>query len=361
MMAAAFTGLLAYRTDNNLVFVVFSCLLGFLLVGRFAPWVMEKPVRLSRDVPQDIFAGRPVSIGLTARTTRGWLSSFAVTVHDLIDVPAFRIGPPPFFSRIPPRTEIEARYTLRFRRRGRYRGEAFDIECGFPFGLFSRRQRGHDPQEFIILPKPRSLKRHILPTESGMPAAGLDATPWLGEEEEFKCLRAYQPGDPLKQIHWKTTARHRKLMIRVMDNLEHRRVTVLLDTRSVPGRFRLRRSVSLERGVRVAASLAADLEKRGYGVRLGAFAPSLVLTPFGQGADHLRGILRLLAVLEPTPEGGPGELVREAFARAGHGHHYIVLLLSPSHAEEVRENTGGRGALSFRAFDVSHPGLPRVV
>ncbi|MHC5037199.1 MAG: DUF58 domain-containing protein [Planctomycetota bacterium] len=361
MTLTAGIGAIAYWKNNNMVFALFSCLVAFLVVSRFTPWLTARKLTMGRTMPEIIFASRPVTFFVTVTNGNQRLSAWGITVNDLIDVAAFRREAPPFFPRIPPQSSRQAPLTLRFRRRGRYRAETYEIECGFPFGFFSRLRHGRDPAEFIVLPKPRPMRRQLLPRESGTPVCGLDVAPWLGEEEEFKCLRPYQAGDPMKKIHWKTSARAGELIVRVMENKEHRRVTVLVDTQPEPSTRRLRRRVALERGVRVAASLAADLERRGYAYRFAVFAPEMVLTPFGRGNQHLLSTLELLAVLESTPDESPEALLREAVEEAGPRHHFILLLLSPRHVKPVKAFLGGETFESLHAFDVSKPGLPRIL
>jgi uncharacterized protein (DUF58 family) len=361
MASSAGVGAIAYQTGNNLVFAVFSLLLGVLLFSRILPWATTRRIRIVRAMPEDIFAGMPVNFAVLLINHGRWLSAFGITVRDLIDVPAFRLGPPAFFTAVGPRASAEAPFEVRFRRRGRYRTETWEIECGFPFGLFTRRVRGRDPAEFIVLPKPRPLKQRIVLRETGTPLCGMELSPRRGEEEEFRALRPYQAGDPLKKIHWKTSARAGELLVRVMENQEQHRVTVLLDSFPDPKKRRFRRAVSLERGVRVAASVAADLEKRGFEYRIGYANDEFTLTPFGRGPQHLRAILERLALLEPSPDVGPAQLVREAVSRTGSQHHLIVLLLSPDRARDLREALSRPALRYVSAYDVSRPSLPQVI
>jgi uncharacterized protein (DUF58 family) len=353
-------GLLAFRTGNNLFYALFSLFLGAAALSRFHPWASTRAIRVAREFPEDLFAGRPAPLRVAASNGSRFWTAWAVTVRDLLDVPAFREDPHPFFPRIPPGGSAQAVHTVRFRRRGRYRATAFEVLSSFPFGFFGRRVRGAAETAFTVFPRPRPVPRSLLPPEADEAAWGPQPSPARGDEDEFKELREYRTGDPPRKIHWKTSARVNALMIREMETARRSRVTVLLDTSSGTGRGRLRRRIGLERGVRVAASLAIDLERRGFTYRFGAFAPDLLLSPFGRGAAHLRGVLGTLSDLGPTPSRGPGELVREAALRCGPGTRFVVLLLGEDRKAEVREaGAGAPGGL--QAFDVSRPGLPRVV
>jgi len=355
-------GLLAFRTGNNLFYALFSLFLSALLLSGAQPWLCLRALYVTRSFPDEIWAGRPAGVRVSASNRSRWWSAWSVTVLDLLDVPLFREGPHPFFPRIPPEGAAEAVHTVRFRRRGRYRAAAFEIASAFPFGFFARRACGARETEFFVFPRPRTLPRTLLPPETDESAWGSRASPARGEEDEFRELREYRPGDPPRKIHWKTSARVNTLMVREMETSRRPRVTILLDTSaSEEGVGRFRRRVSIERGIRVAASLAADLERRAFLYRFGAFAPEPAFTPFGKGAPHLRGILEVLSGLGPTPTLGPGDLVREALRQCEPGTRFVVLALDGGRAEEIREACAEAGPGLVRAFDVSRPGLPRIL
>ncbi|OZM71324.1 DUF58 domain-containing protein [Amycolatopsis antarctica] len=78
-------------------------------------------------------------------------------------------------------------------------------------------------------------------------------------------VREYVPGDEVRLMHWKATARTGRLMVRDLADPEQPRFTVLLDTRpdSLPGN-------DFEEAVDVAASLLAASARAGHHSRLAA-------------------------------------------------------------------------------------------
>lgn len=98
-------------------------------------------------------------------------------------------------------------------RRGWMKLEPFRLENRFPLGLFRAWS--------VVIPSARCL---VYPEPSTHPPAlpktgrGEYGAAHQGEGDHFHGLREFQPGDPLKRIAWRTSARHRKLYSRVMES-----------------------------------------------------------------------------------------------------------------------------------------------
>jgi uncharacterized protein (DUF58 family) len=91
--------------------------------------------------------------------------------------------------------------------------EPFRLENRYPLGLFRAWS--------VIIPDARCL---VYPTPAANPPAlprtgrGDSGAANRGEGEHLHGLREYKPGDPMRRIAWRTSARHRKLYSRVMES-----------------------------------------------------------------------------------------------------------------------------------------------
>jgi uncharacterized protein (DUF58 family) len=96
----------------------------------------------------------------------------------------------------PPAT-VEREVTLGGR--GVYRLDPPTVRQRDPLGLVERRIAAETAREFVVYPQVYSLAEASL--------AGLLADESAAERGEFDRLREYTPGDPLRNVHWKTSAK----------------------------------------------------------------------------------------------------------------------------------------------------------
>ncbi len=91
--------------------------------------------------------------------------------------------------------------------------EPFRIENRYPLGLFRAWSVIIPEARCLIYPEPARHPPPLPKTGRGdFGAARKD------EDDHFHGLREYQPGDPLRRIAWRTSARHEKLYSKVMES-----------------------------------------------------------------------------------------------------------------------------------------------
>lgn len=108
--------------------------------------------------------------------------------------------------------------------------------CGFemvrtdPFGLCRGLFAIPDPQKVVVLPKRYRLPPIHLPGARRHHARGVNLASSIGNQDEFVALRDYRPGDSMRQIHWKSSARKEKLVIKEYQDEFFARQALILDT-----------------------------------------------------------------------------------------------------------------------------------
>ena len=95
-------------------------------------------------------------------------------------------------------------------RRGPVGVRGLAVETGDPLGFFTHRSKGNDSELTLVLPRFKALadRPHAREMEASV------AAPRAGSGTEMFGVREYRPGDPLRRIHWRSSARHGELIVR---------------------------------------------------------------------------------------------------------------------------------------------------
>ena len=192
-----------------------------------------------------------------------------------------------------PRASARGRPSGVCQRRGVFRLGPWDVEMGDPLRLLPRHP-----------PPPRGLDHHGLPRASRLPdldlprgrAAGRANLVGRAVEETILVggLREYAPGDPLRRIHWKASARHDSFMVREFDREPSGDLWLILDM-DAGVQAGAEAEATQEYAVILAASLAAQYLRQGEragrrAAGLGQTAPSAAARPrAGPAVAHPRG------------------------------------------------------------------------
>jgi uncharacterized protein (DUF58 family) len=288
-------GLAALNTGNNLMYMVLSLLLSFLVLSGVLSESALRGIRVRRLLPGELVAEREAIVGVELTNQQGRVPSFAVVVEDVIRVggierPAGRA----FALRIAPGASELRSYRFAPPARGPLAFVGFRVATRFPFGLFSKALWIEAPREALVFPA-----LDPLPAAVGTPGSlrrGETQGGNAGQSPESAGLRSYAPGDPFRRVHWRASFRRGALLVRDQEQERVGEHVVRLRTRGVaPGH-------GFEAAVRRAASeVAANLR---VGLRVGLRTDAQLLPPAGD-APQRRRLLAYLATVAPETAGAP--------------------------------------------------------
>jgi uncharacterized protein (DUF58 family) len=299
----------AWNTGNNLLFLLFSLLVSTLFVSWAAARASLRDLIVSARFPDHIYAGEPAPVIVTLRNRKRFWPSFSVLVEARGPLQSItdekrkkkrrgrkRFGKRTlaYFMYVPHRAAAEQHVEQLFAKRGHELITGFELSTRFPFGFFRRRRRLRARDvDIIVYPKPEPLgdELHLLPMNAGQLLSDR-----RGAGHDLFSLRDYQPMDDLRHIDWKSTARARRLMVRQFTAEDERRVIIALDTRMNGSIGEKEVEERFERGVTMAASLAAHFITERAEVRL---AVGEEQGRYGVGLEHLYNCLRRLALAVP--------------------------------------------------------------
>jgi uncharacterized protein (DUF58 family) len=191
------------------------------------------------------------------------------------------------------RRRFAAGYELQHVPRGRYAFETVRLTIEDPFSLARTEIAQGEPQALVVYPRLVTLER--LFSEGG--AHAQDGRRLLLRRPtgfELHSVREYEQGESLRKVHWRSTARRGRLMVKELEDAPRDEVAVLLDgdAGAVSGD-------SFEIAVRAAGSILAAHHRRRRRCALVVNSAARETQTIATEA-HWRRTLEILAATEPT-------------------------------------------------------------
>jgi uncharacterized protein (DUF58 family) len=210
---------------------------------------------------------------------------------------------------------LRGRYALDPAPRGRYRLEAAELVVDDPLGLAESRLTLDRVDTLLVYPRVYALDG--LFTDAG--SAGGDAGRALLHRTagyDLHSIREFQQGESLRRVHWRSTAKRRRLMVKELTDTPRDESAVLLDC-DRSGDVGAAGQSSFDAQVRVAASLLNRMVERGQRCSLVMHQQSLRRVRIHAGGGDWGTALAALAAVRADADRPLATLVREALGATG--------------------------------------------
>ncbi|MCF2534055.1 DUF58 domain-containing protein [Yinghuangia soli] len=309
---------------------------GILAIGVVVDLLLAGPVRslaFERSGDTTLRLGEPGRVTLTVRN-----SSERHVTGLLRDAWPPSAGSP---SRrhaldIPPGERRRVTTDLLPTRRGDRRAHRVTVRSFGPLGLAGRQGSHEVPWTVRVLPAFPS--RRLLPSklERLRELDGRSAVLTRGRGTEFDSLREYVPGDDVRSIDWRATARNQNVVVRTWRPERDRHIIVVLDTGRTSA-ARIGDAPRLDAAMDAALLLTAVAARAGDRVDFLAHDRRVRADVRGTSrTEVLPAFVQAMATLEPElVESNAQHLVAEIIRRAK--RRSLVVLLTGLDAEAVRE------------------------
>lgn len=203
--------MMGFSSGRDLWFTLAYLLALLLVISFFWSWVNLRWTKLSRVTrTRRTQVGQPLEERLTITNT-SLIPKLWLEVRDNSDMPGHQV------SRVASGIGARKKYAWRVRtvskRRGRYRLGPLLIRTSDPFGLFPM-QRSIEATTNVVV-YPLTVDIHEFPLPSGVLSGG-DALRRRSYQVTANAagVRDYAPGDSYNRIHWKSTARRNRLVVK---------------------------------------------------------------------------------------------------------------------------------------------------
>jgi uncharacterized protein (DUF58 family) len=255
-----------------------------LFIGLLAGMVLLNFVVAGRTVKHlQVQAPKEVLLAEGQKLTEPWriTNPLARALHLFyLDSPAGRllkiaaIGEQETIAKVP---------DLQFNKRGVFPNSKIRVGCVAPVGLVEAFKNIEIPGEVVVYPA-------IYVTEVPMASAldNLTGGKFKGNRRttsgsNFAGVRPWAAGDPIKQIHWKSSAKRRQLMVKTFEEELSGRISILLDCNGAES------ETLAENAIRAAGSLVFAALEMGHCVELCVLPEKspLLVPPFADGTEAL--------------------------------------------------------------------------
>ncbi len=306
LIATLVVGAVAIDAGINLFFLTFGMMVSLLVASVLLSRLGLSGLHARRVPPPVIHAGTPYLMGIALENRKRYLPSFSIEVEDLVD--AHPIDKRCYFLKLPAGRTQETSYRHLLPRRGRHRLSGFRLATKFPFGLMQRARTIDDPACVLVypalaplpkailrgLPSPRTLARRRAPNRQG----------------DLAGLRAFRDGDDPRDIHWRSSARRGKPLVREREDDEGQKALIVFDNNQAGD------DEAFELAVSRTAALCVELVSRGLAVGLATRGGEL--RPMA-GPRQLARLLDVLALIRPEAGEGPLRARGDAVVRVRPG------------------------------------------
>ena len=302
-----------------------------------ASWLMSRgtlgAISARREAPGVMKEGEQRPVRLTV-TNDGLRRRYFFTVADQLPDGLRAIGDEAtLVPSLASDEEVEVEYVLEAERRGVYSIGPVTLGHSDLIGLYSFARPAGELDDLVVHPTPERLPETWMRVSS-IRALQQPRRRFRGEGTEFYGTRRFINGDDLRRVDWKSTARRGHLIVREYERAEAQDCTIALDLARAAHSGEGDDS-TLERGVKLAASMAVQMIERGSRVGL-IVAGERDLSVAASADPRQKG--RILDALARVQADSDQSLAAQVTSRSGTlAGSGLVAIISPTRAPSSLE------------------------
>ncbi len=275
------------------LYLVASLLFAVVIVSLAVGFAATRPVEIAREAPKQVFERRPFEVRLRV-SNPGRFKRRLLTVRDL-QFPGgagggvvarararraefqeyLRTGKPPapgergragkparvVIEALPGHSGIDVSYEMEAPRRGIYPPARMEVSSGGLFGSAEFTRRHSMGSTLTVFPAIQRIDSFRFDPRASLSPVELVEWSRKGIGQDYYGIREYTRGDSLRHVHWPSSARQGKLIVKEYEQ-ELRPSVAMVLAFGAPG-FGTPDDNSLEDGLRAAASIVSRLESMG--------------------------------------------------------------------------------------------------
>ncbi len=290
-------GAAAVNTGNNLLYLLLSLAISVIAISGILSEYCLRDLELTRFYPADIVAGEVTTLRLEVLNAKK-RAALHIEAGELVDNPAVLVRPG-YLLHMEPHERGQAFGAIKALRRGPLATVGLMVTTAYPFG-FARKSRLYEaPAHLLALAGVEDVQ---LPWRGAAARGTQHASIRAGQGDAFRGLRDARPGDAMRDIHWKVSARRERLIAREWE-ADASRVALVRFVHVAPGPTD--DVASLDLACATVAGLCAALLRDGLAVGLqtlqGEVPPAVDSTGQGDALQRIRQHLAHLVLADRPP------------------------------------------------------------
>ncbi len=227
--ASVFLAIVAVLIGSQALFFITTAMIATLGACHLQAWLAVRWLRVERVVPPSAQVGDLVTVEITLWSEKA-IRRPLVAVADALP-PGLPVADRSPSLPIAPSHDEPVRTQYRFRplKRGRFRWSGLLVEGTDVLGLVTRsREYPTATTEMVVLPRaiPCAIE---LPVAGGWGVSEAESGQTRGAGIEPRGVREYRPGDPLRLVHWRSTARTGRVVVKEFEAGSQATVALLID------------------------------------------------------------------------------------------------------------------------------------
>lgn len=220
-------------------------------------------------------------------------------------------------------------YKATIAKRGVYFLRKVNLSVGDIFGFSYETKTFDDFKELVVYPEIKQLKSIKFDNNSIQGEHVIKR--WIYKDPIYiKGIREYNVEDRMKDIHWKSSLRMNKLMVKEYDYTSEREVVLIINVQSGDPHWSSIDSEAVENGINIAIAMAQQCTDEGIPVGLWTNAQIISYNSnkekavsFGQ--SNMRAILELCARIDYTSRVNFSELLTSKMKSFNKNTLYVVI------------------------------------
>jgi len=317
---------IAWNTDITMVYIFFVIALVMLILSYFHMYLNSPDIEIRRVTQETAFEDEMLNIKMSIRNKLPRSSSF----FEVLDYfPAAQPGKEKvslFVLELKAKEEKIFNYTLECYKRGVWKIGPIEVISHDALGFFVMKKTINVESDIIIYPAFFRIFAFPQLARGSISWIGVETSKISGDSHEFFGIREYQRGDAMSRIHWPSTAKHNKLIVKQFERNTVQEVTIALDLKK-GNDIGFGKETTLEYAVKIAGSIARFLMDSGAFVQIIGCTDEAIVVPLGKGDSHLFKVLEYLAKVRSEGSFSLSDTLEEASFIAPYGSTLITIML----------------------------------